>query len=296
MPDARTRLYDPSGKLCVFHSTLYFIPVPSYCIPVLQVALVVSRWAALVIFCSVWSGPCSFRFPCLRQWSALRSWNFGSAFEPFGATCAHCKVPWLMAPLVTAALHSAWYGLIHEWRVIKHEWLVEVFIENLQHRGARSHFQPLNSSLTSCPSGAFLFSAFKTLMGFSLSTIFQLHERTNMPFNMHQWIPISRCLWPRHATMRCTGHDKVSVAWQLQGTRRASRSSDWLLMPQRFLHSAVFSFGGKLQSSPVSKEHIMWDWMVVLVFFARLLDFTLASSRAHTKTQRWVAEGRQNAQ
>ena len=27
MPDARTRLYDPSGKLCVFHSTLYFIPV-----------------------------------------------------------------------------------------------------------------------------------------------------------------------------------------------------------------------------------------------------------------------------
>jgi len=33
-------------------------------------------------------------------------------------------------------------------------------------------------------------------------------------------------LWPRHATMRCTGHDKVSVAWQLQGTRRASRSSD----------------------------------------------------------------------
>lgn len=100
---------NPSGKLCVFHSTSYFIPVHHISSLCCRLPLWYPDEQPLSFSTPFGRDLAAWGFPCLRQCSALRSWNFGSAFEPFGATCAHCKVPWLMAPLVT---YITAFGLI----------------------------------------------------------------------------------------------------------------------------------------------------------------------------------------
>ena len=194
MPDART-LYESLWKTVRLSFYFKLHTSSSYFTPVLQVALVVSRWAALVIFCSVWSGPCSLGVPmfaamvCTQElelwiclwaiWCHLRPLQSPLAHGPIGYWCTAFGLIWLDS-WMTCHKTGVAGGSIHR---------------ESSAQGGQISLPASKFKLDQLPVWCFLFSAFKTLMGFSFSTIFQLHEQTNMPFNMHQWISISRCLW-----------------------------------------------------------------------------------------------------
>ena len=268
---------DPSGILCVFTSYQFIIfhPGVAGCPCGIQM-----------------SSPCHF---LLRSVGTLQLGAFfahGNGLHDSGVGTSDLPLSHLVPPAPTAKSlglwphHWLWVHCIRldSWMTcndITLEWLVEnIYRESSAQRGQIS-LPASKFKLDQLPVWCFLFSAFKALMGFLFSMIFHWCSNSVREPLCINGTSINHITTPL-ATIRCTGHDKVSVAWQLQGTRPApSRSSGfWCL---RASHVALFNqlccmqqFLPKLWGASCGFhrfERASSDWGILSVF-NRLLDFT----------------------